>query len=296
MKRISVLFGLAATAWLAAPATGLAQTANEKAALAAFSADALKKAPAKQLFGGMKGPTLNMKARSIGFYAKGCLAGAEKLPIDGPAWQVMRLSRNRNWGHPVLIALVERMAREAKEEDGWNGLLVGDLSQPRGGPMTSGHASHQVGLDADIWLTPMPDRILSRSEHAAAIDKAVVQTHQNSTALTLPVSMSVAGDKLTVTIAANDGAAQPAEVWLCPLSRSVPVAIGRGENHGRTITYTNVVKRWVKLGDWNGKSETFNVPLNDLHTADVDSVAVLVQSGVASAPKMMLGAAQASLK
>ena len=109
-------------------------------------------------------------------------------------------------------------------------------------------------------------------------------------------SMSVAGDELTVTIAANDGAAQPAEVWLCPLSRSVPVAIGRGENHGRTITYTNVVKRWVKLGDWNGKSETFNVPLNDLHTADVDSVAVLVQSGVASAPKMMLGAAQASLK
>ena len=56
------------------------------------------------------------------------------------------------------------------------------------------------------------------------------------------------------------------------------------------------MKRWVKLGDWNGKSETFNVPLNDLHTADVDSVAVLVQSGVASAPKMMLGAAQASLK
>jgi penicillin-insensitive murein endopeptidase len=76
----------------------------------------------------------------------------------------MRLSRNRNWGHPVLIALVERLATEAKEHDGWPGLLVGDLSQPRGGPMLTGHVSHQVGLDADVWLTPMPNRRLSEKE------------------------------------------------------------------------------------------------------------------------------------
>ena len=86
------------------------------------------------------------------------------LPIDGPAWQAMRLSRNRNWGHPELVALVEKLAVEAKQHDGWPGLLVGDLSQPRGGPMLTGHASHQVGLDADIWLTPMPDRRLSEKE------------------------------------------------------------------------------------------------------------------------------------
>ena len=75
----------------------------------------------------------------------------------------MRLSRNRNWGHPELIALVEKLAVDAQEHDGWPGLLVGDISQPRGGPMLTGHASHQVGLDADIWLTPMPDRAADRA-------------------------------------------------------------------------------------------------------------------------------------
>lgn len=119
--------------------------------------------PAKQLFGAATTPA-PMAARAIGFYAKGCLAGASALPIDGPEWQAMRLSRNRNWGHPELIALVKKLATEAKAQDGWPGLLVGDLSQPRGGPMLTGHASHQVGLDADIWLTPMPDRRLSEKE------------------------------------------------------------------------------------------------------------------------------------
>jgi penicillin-insensitive murein endopeptidase len=75
----------------------------------------------------------------------------------------MRLSRNRNWGHPKLVAFLERLADKAKKV-GWNGLLVGDMSQPRGGPMLTGHTSHQIGLDADIWLTPMPDRKLSREE------------------------------------------------------------------------------------------------------------------------------------
>jgi len=160
-------------------APALAQTANETAALAALSADALKKAPAKQLFGSMKGPTQKMEPRAIGFYAKGCLAGAEKLPIDGPAWQVMRLSRNRNWGHPVLVDLVERLAREAKDKDGWNGLLVGDLSQPRGGPMLSGHASHQVGLDADIWLTAMPNRTLTAAERESISATVVVKDRRS---------------------------------------------------------------------------------------------------------------------
>jgi penicillin-insensitive murein endopeptidase len=119
--------------------------------------------PAKKLFGAVK-TAIPLKARAIGFYSKGCLAGGKALPIDGPAWQAMRLSRNRNWGHPKLIALLERFAKEAQAEDGWPGLLVGDLSQPRGGPMLTGHSSHQVGLDADIWFTPMPSRKLSRKE------------------------------------------------------------------------------------------------------------------------------------
>src|SRR5437660_9581732 len=76
----------------------------------------------------------------------------------------MRLSRNGYWGHPDMVALVERLAAKAHKEAGWPGLLVGDMSQPRGGPMITGHASHQVGLDADIWLTPMPDHELTRAE------------------------------------------------------------------------------------------------------------------------------------
>jgi penicillin-insensitive murein DD-endopeptidase len=118
--------------------------------------------PAKELFARKTTPD-ETAARSIGFYSEGCLAGGVALPIDGPTWQVMRLSRNRNWGHPKLIAFVERLANNAKKI-GWNGLLVGDLSQPRGGPMLTGHASHQVGLDADIWFTPMPDHVQSREE------------------------------------------------------------------------------------------------------------------------------------
>src|SRR5262249_23658708 len=105
-----------------------------------------------------------MAARAIGFYARGCLAGGTALPSDGPAWQAMRLSRNRNWGHPALINLIEKLALEASEHDGWPGLLVGDIAQPRGGPTLTGHASHQVGLDADIWFTPMPNRRLSIEE------------------------------------------------------------------------------------------------------------------------------------
>ncbi len=105
-----------------------------------------------------------MPTHVVGFYAKGCIAGAEALPINGETWQVMRLSRNRYWGHPNLIALLKRLADKAHKDVGWPGILVGDMSQPRGGPMLTGHASHQVGLDADIWLTPMPDRRLSREE------------------------------------------------------------------------------------------------------------------------------------
>lgn len=119
--------------------------------------------PAKQLFGRQIVPA-SLAARTIGFYSRGCLAGGQALPVNGPDWQVMRLSRNRNWGHPALIAFLERFARKVPQISHWPGILVGDMSQPRGGPMLTGHASHQIGLDADIWLTPMPTRQLSRLE------------------------------------------------------------------------------------------------------------------------------------
>jgi penicillin-insensitive murein DD-endopeptidase len=118
---------------------------------------------AKDLFGRKPEP-VPMAARAIGFYARGCLSGAVALPINGRTWQVMRVSRNRNWGHPSLIRFLERFADKMPKVSGWPGLLVGDLAQPRGGPMLTGHTSHQVGLDADIWLTPMPTRELTRLE------------------------------------------------------------------------------------------------------------------------------------
>jgi penicillin-insensitive murein endopeptidase len=146
------------------PTSALAQdnaaveTAHRQAMLARLPADA-----AKRVFGLAVTPA-SAPARAIGDYTKGCVAGAVQLPPDGPTWQVMRPSRNRAWGHPVLIGFLERVAAALPSSAGWPGLLVGDIGQPRGGPMLTGHASHQAGLDADIWLTPMPERRLSPVE------------------------------------------------------------------------------------------------------------------------------------
>lgn len=118
---------------------------------------------AKQLFGTQSRASAQSPA-PFGSYSRGCLAGAVALPESGPTWQVMRLSRNRNWGHPETIELIQDLSRVAARQPGWSGLYVGDISQPRGGPMLSGHASHQLGLDADIWLRPADRLSLSRTE------------------------------------------------------------------------------------------------------------------------------------
>ena len=116
--------------------------------------------PAKQLFGAKTAGSQSAPA-PFGSYAKGCVAGAAQLPETGPTWQAMRLSRNRNWAHPKTVDYIQDLSRVAARQPGWNGLYVGDLSQPRGGPMLTGHASHQIGLDADIWLRPANDLSLS---------------------------------------------------------------------------------------------------------------------------------------
>jgi len=147
------------------PGLHVASAAEKLAAVNPSSAAArrLERLPAKKLFAEVRGPA-PLPPQPVGFYSRGCAAGNVAMPLTGSAWQVMRLSRNRYWGQPVLIEFLKKLAIEAKALDGWNGLLIGDLSQPRGGPMLTGHASHQIGLDADIWLTPMPDRVLSRRE------------------------------------------------------------------------------------------------------------------------------------
>jgi len=133
--------------------------------LAALTAPAHAEPIAKKLFGNKKTPAA-LSARAIGSYARGCLAGARKLPVSGPGWEAMKLWRNRNWGHPQLIEFLERFANEAREKDGWPGLRIGDLAQPRGGPMLTGHRSHQIGLDADIWYRTKPAGKMSKKERA----------------------------------------------------------------------------------------------------------------------------------
>lgn len=119
--------------------------------------------PAKTLFSRVQLPSLG-KAMAIGYYPRGCLSGGVELPINGPTWQVMRISRNRNWGHPELVHFLERFAPLASKATGWKGILVGDMAQPRGGPLPFGHLSHQIGLDVDIWFMPMPAHTLSTEE------------------------------------------------------------------------------------------------------------------------------------
>ncbi len=165
MKTVSkiVLFSTVCSLILCQGIAVAQETQSEEAIKRAQTLENLPDYAAKRHFGSARKPA-PLEARAIGSYAKGCLAGASALPVDGESWQVMRLSRNRNWGHPDLVNLLERLARKVPTISNWDGILVGDMSQPRGGPMLTGHASHQVGLDADIWLTPMPDRKLSNSE------------------------------------------------------------------------------------------------------------------------------------
>lgn len=130
----------------------------------------------------------------------------------------------------------------------------------------------------------------------ADIERAIGQSHRASATLSVPVSIKVADGRLTVDAPAGKGTDEHAEVWLCPVSSAVPVAIGRGENHGRTITYHNAVRRWIRLGEWNGAAASWSISLKDLKSEGADKAAVLLQSGNASRPGPMLGAAITALQ
>jgi hypothetical protein len=127
-----------------------------------------------------------------------------------------------------------------------------------------------------------------------AIEQAIEQSRAQNHAPTLPVTISVTNDQIKV---ATTGArlSTPGEVWLCSISRTVPVVIDRGENRGRTLTYHNVVRHWRRLGTWSGDPGTWTVPVKDVEADGVDEVAVLIQAGSADKPGSMLGAAEAAL-
>ena len=138
------------------------------------AAAAAPDASARLSFGAKETPAA-LSPAVVGSYAKGCLAGAERLADTGPGFQTMRPSRNRAWGHPSLVVFLQDLAKTAKAES-LKPLLIGDLAQPRGGPMLTGHASHQSGLDADIWFRPGPDRLLMEDEREGWSAYSVVKS------------------------------------------------------------------------------------------------------------------------
>jgi hypothetical protein len=190
---------------------------------------------------------------------------------------------------PTLVSLT--LAVDYWDYLGWKDTLA-----------LKGHASRQrayasVRADREVYT---PQIVINGVAHVngankSGIEHAITRIRKETAPLALPIKASISGDHLTVSLPAREGAA-PGEIWLCPVTKSVPVKIGRGENRGQTIVYTNVVRRWTKLGDWDGKEQTFSVPLQELQSGDIDSVAVVVQGGAASAPKAMLGAAQVALR
>ena len=185
-----------------------------------------------------------MDAAAIGFYTHGCLAGGVALPHTGKAWQVMRLSRNRNWGHPVLVRFIQRLAQKAPTV-GWRGLLVGDMAQARGGPMLTGHASHQVGLDADIWLTQMPSRELTPEEREKMSAINVVARNR----LDVDPKVWTPQHGAIVRVAAED--AETERIFVNP---AIKKALCReaGENRG-----------WLrKVRPWHGHDYHFHVRMS----------------------------------
>jgi hypothetical protein len=130
----------------------------------------------------------------------------------------------------------------------------------------------------------------------SAIDSAIKHTAKHAGTLSLPVAVSVADNQISVNVPADKGKVTKGEIWLCPITRNVPVAVGKGENSGNTITYHNVVRKWIKLGEWTGAARSFTLPVRDLGDDEAESVAVIIQAGSKEAPGAMLGANVAALK
>ena len=166
-----------------------------------------------------------------------------------------------------------------------------------------GHSDRQRAYaeargDREVYT---PQVVINGVAHAlgsdkSAIENAIAQTRRNPTTLSLPVTISVADGKVTVKVPDAQGEKYSGEVWLCPVTSKIAVHIARGENHDRMLTYHNVVRSWIKLGDWNGNAATYSVALSDIpkggHSLkEVDRLDVVVQSGAAKKPGLMLGAA-----
>ena len=160
-------------------------------------------------------------------------------------------------------------------------------------------AYSRVRGDREVYT---PQAVVNGSVHVIgsdreAIEGAIEETAQGGAAMSVPVRLSIEGQELTVSIAAADEhmPRRHGEVWVCSISRAVPIQVGRGENSGRELTYYNVVRNLLKLGDWTGASTSWSVPLEKITKEGVDGAVVYVQDGSRDRPGPMLGAAYSEL-
>jgi hypothetical protein len=158
--------------------------------------------------------------------------------------------------------------------------------------------SHVRG-DRDVYT---PQVIVNGSIHVvgndrASIENAMRMTRENSDVMSVPVSMSVSSKQINISVApaSAEHPTDHGEVWICAISKAVPIAIGRGENRGREVTYHNVVRNWLKVGDWSGKAGTWSVPIENIARDGVDAAVAYVQDGNVEKPGLMLGAAYTPL-
>src|SRR5580704_9265238 len=160
-------------------------------------------------------------------------------------------------------------------------------------------AYSQVRGDRDVYT---PQVVVNGSAHVvgsdlAGIESAIADTDKAEGVMSVPVSMTLAGKQINVSVAASKApAAGHGEVWIGSVSKAVPISIGRGENRGREVTYHNVVRNLLKVGDWNGSSTSWTVPLENTSHEGVDAAVVYVQDGNRDKPGPMLGAAFTSLR
>ncbi|WP_295850189.1 DUF1223 domain-containing protein [Tardiphaga sp.] len=133
---------------------------------------------------------------------------------------------------------------------------------------------------------------------AEQIEMAINDTKKAETVMATPVTIKISGKHVSVSVAASGEAALSArgEVWICSVSRAVPITIARGENRGRQLTYYNVVRSWLKVGDWTGGAASWTVPLENISREGVDAAVVYVQDGTRESPGAMRGAAYTSLR
>ena len=160
-------------------------------------------------------------------------------------------------------------------------------------------AYSQMRGDRDVYT---PQVIVNGSVHLIGSDRtgiegAIGDTKKTDGVMSVPVSMKLAGEQITVSVAASNKGpvATHGEVWICSISKAVPIAIGRGENRGRELTYYNVVRNVLKVGDWNGSAGSWTVPLENISREGIDAAAVFIQDGSRERPGPMLGAAYTSL-